>query len=208
MNVLIVNSSGGYDRLFRKLGHTLVYDESKADFLVFTGGEDVTPAFYGAKKHESTHNSTYRDVFEEGVFQRNLDKPKVGICRGGQFLNVMSGGEMYQDVGKHCGAHEITDLLTGETLLVSSTHHQMMKPSHKGLLVASAGLGGSRVWYEGTILKKDVSKEDIEVVYYEHTNSLCFQPHPEFENEIYHPMQAYFAKCLERYLDVQVEELV
>ncbi|MNQ59725.1 putative glutamine amidotransferase [compost metagenome] len=207
MKVLIVSSSFGYDGLFTSMGHELVTDVASSDLVVFTGGADVTPHLYRAKAHKETGNDPRRDAAEQMIFDDALERgiPMVGICRGGQFLNVMSGGEMYQHVEKHCGPHEITDLHTGETVLVSSTHHQMMKPSKKGLLVASSTLGGSREWYDHEIFHKDVSKEDIEVVYYPHTKSLCFQPHPEFAGEHYNPMKEYFKGLMERFVYEQVE---
>lgn len=203
MNVNIIGGNGGeYGRLFLSLGHTLVVDFAKADLIVFTGGADVSPEYYGDNKHPATVSGMYRDEMESVFFKAALELkiPMVGICRGGQFLNVMSGGRMYQHVTKHCRTHEITDLQTGERTYVSSTHHQMMMPSPKGILVASSTLGGTREWYDGEIFKKDVSTEDIEVVYYPHTQCLCFQPHPEFMSKEYAPMRKYFESLLERFL--------
>lgn len=202
MKMYIVNGSGDYNRLFLSMGMTLTNDLNEADIVCFTGGEDVTPSLYGDAKHPYTGNSVYRDTKEASIFEQCLANkiPMVGICRGAQLLNVMSGGRMYQHVEKHCGTHSITDLETGETILVSSTHHQMMMPSPRGLLVASSTLGGSREWFEGEVFKKDVSKEDIEVVYYEHTNCLCFQPHPEFVSPQYAGMKDYFVRCVNKYL--------
>lgn len=209
MRVLIIDSSFQYNKLFKDAGFELVDDITQADLLCFTGGADVSPHLYGDKKHPQTGNSPFRDAQEQTWFNRAKAAgiPMVGICRGGQFLNVMSGGRMYQDVEEHCGDHEILDLLTGEHVLVSSTHHQMIMPSPKGLLVASSTLLGKREWYEGEVFKKDVSKEDIEVVFYKHTKCLCFQPHPEFNAPQYVGMKEYFFKCLERYLDVQIAEV-
>jgi len=201
-NVFIVNGSSSYASLFVKLGFTVVPSLANADIVCFTGGEDVHPSMYGHEKHSQTYSNINRDHYEADIFNLSLSQGKsmVGICRGGQFLNVMSGGEMYQHVSKHCGDHEITDLETGEVVLVSSTHHQMMKPSSKAILVASSTLSGSREWWEEGVFKRDVSKEDIEVVYYPETNCLCFQPHPEFFSERYKNMQTYFGECLERYI--------
>lgn len=208
MNVLIVNSSHGYDQLFAKhLGHTLVQDVASADLVVFTGGADVSPHLYGAAPHRETQNQPKRDAMESLIFDDAIERktPMVGICRGGQFLNVMSGGAMYQHVDKHCGVHEITDVLTGEVVLVSSTHHQMMKPSQKAILVASSTLHGNREWFDNQIYKKDVSDEDIEVVFYPETRCLCFQPHPEFMGDLYIGMKEYFKRCLERFIYEDVE---
>jgi carbamoylphosphate synthase small subunit len=204
MNVFIADGGLEYYNLFKSLGHQIVDDFMSADLFVFTGGADVTPSLYGDKQHQYTGNDPERDRIEEKLFTwaENHHTPMVGICRGGQFLNVMSGGRMYQHVEKHTRSHTITDLQTGETVYVSSTHHQMMMPSPKALLVATAALGGSREWYDGNVFAKDVSKEDIEVVYYEHTKCLCFQPHPEFNSPEYEGMKVYFKGLLSRFLGV------
>lgn len=208
LNVHIVHSSYGYAELFKQAGCAVVPFED-AELIVFTGGADVSPSLYGAKQHGATGNDPYRDSKEKVLYQRALEQevPMVGICRGGQFLNVMSGGQMYQHVDKHGRSHHLTDLHTGEMIYVSSTHHQMIKPSPDAIIIATANEGGEREWYEGQVFHKDVSKEDIEVVYYPKTNSLCFQPHPEFIGAEYESMQDYFFSLLDRCLDIQVPAL-
>lgn len=201
-NVFIVNSSAAYADMFKRLGHDVVTDFTQAELVCFTGGEDVTPSMYGHAKHHTTWNNEYRDRYEADVYRmsRVMGLPMVGICRGAQFLNVMSGGEMYQDVSGHTVSHSITDLETGEVIEVSSTHHQMMKPSQKAILVASSTLGGDVTWWEGQVFKREVSNQDIEVVYYPETDCLCFQPHPEFIHSRYEGMTKYFGNLLERFL--------
>lgn len=204
MNVLIVNGSSDYRKLFEDMAHKMVHHLEQAQLVVFTGGADVTPSLYGDAAHPWTGNHSERDESEMKIFDYCQAKkiPTVGICRGAQFLNVMSGGRMYQHVEKHTRSHSITDLLTGETVYVSSTHHQMMMPSPEALLVATAALGGEREWFDGVTPRKDVSDQDIEVVYYKHTNSLCFQPHPEFDAAEYEGMKQYFKGLLSRFLEV------
>lgn len=205
MNVLILNSSHAYEQMFKELGFSLTSLVSDADLVCFTGGEDVTPAYYSCKKHEQTYNNPRRDAYESQFFDEALSRgiPMVGICRGGQFLNVMNGGKMYQHVDKHCGNHNLVDSHTGESVLVSSTHHQMMKPSDDAVIIATANLKGSREWYDKEVLCRDISDEDIEVVYYPLTNTLCFQPHPEFTG--YPEMREYFKRTLNHYvLDKEV----
>lgn len=201
LNVYIEYRSSQYTMLFIKLGFTVVDTPEKANLICFTGGSDVTPSMYGDSKHRTTGNDEWRDAKEERLFKwaREKNIPMVGICRGSQFLNVMSGGRMYQHVSNHCNSHSITDVETGEVVFVSSTHHQMMMPSTDGVLVASSNLGGSREWFDGPIARKDVSQEDIEVVFYPTTNCLCFQPHPEFTDEAYQGMFTYFSDLLKRY---------
>ncbi len=200
MNVYIVNGSGAYVKMFSDMGHNVVLNKDIADIACFTGGEDVSPHLYGDHKHKFTGNNEARDEYEKLMFQffKNKNIPMVGICRGGQFLNVMSGGRMYQHVTKHCGDHEITDSMTGDTLLVSSTHHQMFMPSPEAVLVAFSTLGGTREWYDGEVFMRDVSNTDYEVLFYPHTNCLCFQPHPEFVG--YPDMRKYFSDLVDSLL--------
>lgn len=206
---LIIGGGAEYHHLFKSLGFQTESVQRlyslDVDLVVFTGGHDVTPALYNEPKHPYTGNNPIRDAEETRIFTKALEQniPMVGICRGGQFLNVMSGGKMYQHVSGHTQSHYITDVLTGEVVYVSSTHHQMMLPSSRALLVASSAIGGTREWFEGGVAKRDVSKEDIEVVFYEHTKALCFQPHPEFSGAAYEGMKVYFASLLERFFSTE-----
>jgi len=203
-NVFVVDRDYQVENLFESNGFKLVNTPEIADIAVFTGGEDVSPELYGDTAHPRTFNNPRRDEKEIEVFKYLQAKniPMVGICRGGQFLNVMSGGRMYQHVSNHTGSHEITDAFTGQTLYVTSTHHQMMMPSEKGLVVAFSDLGGTREWYDGQVFRRDTSNTDYEVVFYEHTRSLCFQPHPEYMGEKYAEMRKYFFNLIKEYLNV------
>ena len=201
MKVFVIDGSTAYERMFASLGYSIVKSLEVAELVCFTGGEDVTPALYGDVAHKYTGNNVYRDAKEGVIFEQCVHKkiPMVGICRGGQILNVLSGGRMYQHVEGHGRSHSITDVLTGETVYVSSTHHQMIMPSDKALLVASSTLGGEREWYDGAVFKKDISNQDIEVVFYPETQCLCFQPHPEFTSAEYYGMKTYFKSLLSRF---------
>lgn len=202
MKAFIVDGNHQYEALMKGIGFEITYNSEEADIALFTGGEDVSPILYDAKNHPFTFSNITRDRAEMMLFNTFLSRsiPMVGICRGGQFLNVMSGGAMYQDVTAHGRGHEITDLQTGEVVYVSSTHHQMIKPSEKGLVVAVSSHTSDREWYEGGIFKRDTSNTGIEVVYYEHANSLCFQPHPEFNAPEYVGMKRYFKSLVEKFL--------
>jgi gamma-glutamyl-gamma-aminobutyrate hydrolase PuuD len=200
--VYIEQGNHQYTMLFIKLGFLVTNEVDKADLVCFTGGADVSPVLYKDAAHAMTHYDHWRDSKEQRLFETCKEKglPMVGICRGGQFLNVMSGGRMYQHVSRHTGSHHLTDLQTGDVIYVTSTHHQMMMPGKDALLVASANLGGTREWLDGVVERRDVSGEDIEVVYYPETNCLCFQPHPEFTAPGYENMFNYFGSCLSNYL--------
>lgn len=191
-NVLIVNGWHDYSLMWESMGYAIINDIKEADVICFTGGEDVNPQFYGHTAHHTTHYNTYRDVKEAEIFEyaQDLYIPMVGICRGAQFLNVMSGGEMYQDVTNHCRDHWITDATSGSIAKVSSTHHQMMKPSSEGVLVAFSQHPYTRTYWGGDKFVTEEAEIGIEVVKYEHTKCLCFQPHPEFND--YPEMRKYF----------------
>ena len=202
--VFIENGNHQYQMLFIKLGFTVVSSPDDADIICFTGGSDVSPHMYGDHAHPFTAANAYRDAKEERLFVEAQEKGKkcVGICRGGQFLNVMSGGRMYQHVERHTNSHYITDHETGEVVYVSSTHHQMIMPGEGAQVVATSNLKGKREWFDGQVAKKDVADEDYEVVYYPQTKSLCFQPHPEFTGDNTEQMFHYFASLLNRFLGV------
>jgi gamma-glutamyl-gamma-aminobutyrate hydrolase PuuD len=203
-NVLIVGGgSGGYSQMFRAAGWGLALDPFDADMLQFTGGEDVTPAIYGEETHHTTGNYFGRDLQEAGYFAIAVrtGKPVSGICRGGQFLNVMSGGKMYQHVSKHAvvGTHKLVDEQSGNDIAVSSTHHQMMRAGPDGIIVATADLGGFKQYMaDGTVVEAPAGEPDTEVVYYPHTKALCFQPHPEFFRPDHECFQYYF-ELINRY---------
>lgn len=165
--------------MFLKQGWEISTNSEEADLLQFTGGEDVTPALYGEGKHPTTDNNPDRDAFESDVYHYYIDKPKAGICRGGQFLNVMNGGKMWQHVNNHTRPHKATVFKSNQSFLVTSTHHQMMIPSMEGYIILEAS--------ESTI-KMDALKSynfekpemDCEAVVYPETKTFCYQPHPEW----------------------------
>lgn len=71
------------------------------DGVVFTGGEDMDPAWYGAEPSPMLNPpSRERDLFELALFAaaRQRELPILGICRGIQLINVALGGTLYQDL--------------------------------------------------------------------------------------------------------------
>ena len=131
----------------------------------------------------------------------------VGICRGGQFLNVMNGGKMWQHVTHHAGNHmariEIPPYNAGNkrrTIEVTSTHHQMMIPTDDALVLATADVALEKHKASYSKLGKggDIDP-DTEVIFYDDTNCLCFQPHPEFTHA---PPDCvdFFEECLANYI--------
>ena len=69
------------------------------DGIVLTGGNDIDPAHYGAKRHPSVIDiCPERDEFELALAKIALARgiPVLGICRGLQILNIALGGTLHQ----------------------------------------------------------------------------------------------------------------
>lgn len=67
-----------------------------------------------------------RDTRDQEAYEKHKDLPKVGICRGNQFLSVMKGSKLIQDM-RHPSSHFVIDEF-GDKFRVTSTHHQMVYP--------------------------------------------------------------------------------
>jgi gamma-glutamyl-gamma-aminobutyrate hydrolase PuuD len=78
------------------------------DGLVLIGGPDIDPRTYGAPPHPTTQSRPDRDAQEMALLTAAIDRdvPVLGLCRGGQLMNVMLGGTLHQhlpDVVGHDG---------------------------------------------------------------------------------------------------------
>ena len=127
------------------------------DGFLFTGGQDVSPEFYGMKDATGTVvPSPERDKLETLLLSKALqaDKAILGICRGLQFINAFLGGTLWHDLpsqhpsdtahrqGKPYGVptHKVSlngdlrTLLGKETLEVNTLHHQAIKDLGKDLI--------------------------------------------------------------------------
>ena len=196
--VCIINGNYQYAEMFLKNGYKGIHDPHQADLVCFTGGEDVTPSFYKQTAIAGTHFNPARDAKEQTIFEA-LDTAQVcvGICRGGQFLNVMNGGSMWQDVDSHGQSHFVHDFETKKEYWCSSTHHQMMRHSQDGEVVGADNRAKIKRDCWNTISRTDILHTDEEVIWYPKTKSLCFQPHPEFN--MVEPCRRYFFELLERF---------
>jgi gamma-glutamyl-gamma-aminobutyrate hydrolase PuuD len=185
LRVYVVGGGFQYVQMFYEAGFLGARNIDDCDIVCFTGGADVDPALYGEKALPETGYDRSRDDKETIVYADALaaEKPMIGICRGSQFLNVMNGGKLWQDVDNHAvhDGHDITDLKTGEIVeKMTSTHHQQMIPSAKADVLALACLTTMKKRDGDQMVRKNPDLDDVEVVWYEETRALCFQPHPEF----------------------------
>jgi putative glutamine amidotransferase len=188
----------------------------RADFdgVLFAGGEDVDPAFYGEEKKYDTVDVNYgRDQFEMKLLEHALHRrlPILGICRGAQVINVGFGGTLYQDLAQDAApefehrqtdagksrsdtTHTVTVTEAGSLLAdavsgscrVNSLHHQAIKRLGRGLKVTAHSEDG---------LVEAVEAAD------DYPFLLAVQWHPEEIAD--HPEQRrifeeFIAKCRER----------
>ena len=132
------------------------------DGLLVTGGEDIDPEYYGKPKNSQVglKLNESRDRLEFPLLRQALDQdlPILGIGRGLQSLNVVTGGSVIQDILGHqvVGDSESGDseyhriwispgsklasvLGSGGQVRVNSSHHQGIREAQKSqFLVASA----------------------------------------------------------------------
>ncbi len=157
-----VYRAGGLPIIFPMPGtDPTVLDEylASVEGLLFTGGEDVHPEFYGeAVRPKCEDIDRERDLYELGLAKRALERgiPTFGICRGLQLLNVACGGSLYQDLSERPETrHEhrtkreerarlrhgvrivpetrLRQIVGEDALKVTSTHHQLINRLGDGL---------------------------------------------------------------------------
>ncbi len=139
------------------------------DGVLFSGGEDVDPSFYGEDQLWACGDVLpLRDEFElklcRLLLEKHPEKPILGICRGEQVLNVACGGTLYQDVKSQLpgciahnqhqispyASHKVTidastklHAIYGATeVMANSFHHQAVKDIAPGLVITARASDG------------------------------------------------------------------
>ncbi len=136
----------------------------RLDGILITGGGDVDPRCFNEENTGlSKGMSRERDITETQLIKAavGLDMPILGICRGCQMINVVLGGDLYQDISLKQGTsnhnqdgdipgwypyHDIRieqeSIMYGifgkKTIGVNSYHHQAVKNPAKGLRVTAS----------------------------------------------------------------------
>lgn len=183
--VYIAEQDVGLQRMYEERGHKVTGNIVMADIIHWGSGPDLHPTLYNEDPLKGTHFQRDRDRRDNNVYLRSsLKQLRVGTGRGAQFLNVQSGGALWQKVDGHTSNHYIFDTVFSDRhtetkideIFVTSSHHQMMIPTTSAeVLGFSIGVSHNH--------KSDKDRKyigyDPEVVWYEKDRSLCFQPHPE-----------------------------
>ena len=109
---------------------------AQLDGIIFTGGEDFAPAYYGKEEHEKLGEvNVTRDTYDLTLFKLATDRniPTLGICRGLQLINVGMGGTLYQDLPaekpsdiNHRQEEEGTVPTHGVSVVEGSMMHQIL----------------------------------------------------------------------------------
>lgn len=187
MKVYITPVQKPYTEMFMTFNWEIALDIEDADLVCFIGGPDVGAHLYNNDRHPLAVSVRSRDDRDIKIFKmaQEMGIPCVGICRGGQLLNVLSGGTLYQHVDGHQMPHD-TMIMGGRIINVSSTHHQMMIPNRRidySVLASNTQIGTFKEHHLHSTPPALMNhiKDDVECIYYPHNNCLCFQPHPEHE---------------------------
>lgn len=173
-----------FAKIFSRAGCKRAPSVLEADLVIFGGGSDVDPALYGAKRHDTTFFNSARDSSDIDLYLLCVEHgiPMLGICRGAQFLHVMNGGVLYQDVDGHMGPHSMYDVVNNQHIdKISSVHHQMVVENVQGgmQIIGTSAKSNERALDNNNI--KVGTNADIEAFFYRDTCCLGIQGHPEYE---------------------------
>ncbi|MGN0157938.1 MAG: gamma-glutamyl-gamma-aminobutyrate hydrolase family protein [Brotaphodocola sp.] len=138
------------------------------DGILFTGGPDVHPFFFGEDTQAHCGNVCLkRDNMEFALLEiaMNHQKPLLGICRGAQMLNIGLGGDIYQDIPSQfpqdfpiahvqpfkyeIPSHKVevvpgtllASITEAPSINVNSMHHQAVRNVAPGLIASGFAAG-------------------------------------------------------------------
>lgn len=102
-NVRAIHQAGGIPLLLPYITGDNDIDQmvQQIDGLYLPGGYDIDPTLFGEEPHPKLGTIIpKRDKFEFSLIEKVLEKgkPILGVCRGSQILNIVVGGDMYQDI--------------------------------------------------------------------------------------------------------------
>jgi len=152
--------------------------------ILFSGGEDVNPSLYGHKSPDKLcYYSKSRDALDIKIFKLAIKNniKMVGICRGLQFLNVMSGGTMIHHINNHSNGtlHSFISPAIDHEIYVNSLHHQMVIPHKDAFIIGTTEKQLSTIYFGDNDQPIKRHTLDIEALYMPSINACGVQYHPE-----------------------------
>jgi len=149
------------------------------DLIIFPGGEDISPEYYGQADTYARFCNPNRDEFELKIFRycKKYLIPTLGICRGHQLINVVEGGRLEQDLffggfTPHSYSHELEWSNTNNFIYKIIGENEVCSTHHQG--ISEVGIFGT------SLAKKDGI---IEAVTFDKYPIITFQFHPEYYQE-------------------------
>jgi len=137
------------------------------DGLLFSGGADVDPFYFGEEPLSRMGEITpQRDVFELELAHQALgaDLAILAICRGIQLINIAAGGKIHQDISTqvaHAIKHfqkaprwysthkicikagsQLASMMQSKEVRVNSFHHQAVAEAAPGFKVTAQASDG------------------------------------------------------------------
>ena len=152
--------------------------------VLFTGGEDVSPSLYKDTSPKGLcHYSPERDAEEAHIFRiaRNNGIKMVGVCRGAQFLTVMTGGKLMHHVSKHAGGYHdmVCSMDTSTIIRVNSLHHQMCLPAKGNYIVGWTPKRISTEYFGIADKPVKYCGPEVEAIVFPEIKAFAVQYHPE-----------------------------
>jgi putative glutamine amidotransferase len=89
-----------------------------ADGVLLSGGGDVDPSTYAARRDNVHDDDAEADAFELAIIRavRAAQLPMLGVCRGAQLLAIAHGGRLSQRPPAVAGHTELSDMRPAEIL--------------------------------------------------------------------------------------------
>lgn len=131
-------------------GEYIKYVCNFADGILFTGGKDIDPRYYGEEIDEKCGEiDNIRDEFEISLYCKaaKQDMPILGICRGTQLINICEGGKCHQHIAGHDNTtHSVKinrdsllyKIIGKDELSVNSFHHQASSTISSNMQICAA----------------------------------------------------------------------
>jgi len=216
---ILVVGSAEYARAVRELGRVSGYVEDfianpkKFSLVLFTGGADVHPSFYGDVCQDlqpMCYSNIDRDLQEGYLF--NLAKKNgvkmAGICRGFQFLNVMDGGKMMHHIDNHENVtHQFECLKDNKIREINSFHHQMVIPGKDCKVVGWSPTKLSKIYFGDGDKRVKWEGPEVEAAIFPKAKACGVQWHPEWMR-VHEDGRNFFTNMVSNLLELPLGEFV
>jgi putative glutamine amidotransferase len=186
-------------------------DPEKISLVMFTGGADVHPSFYGGiDDRDWCMTSIGRDRLEKKMFDFCMEHniKMTGVCRGIQFLNVMAGGFMYQHITRHAGPdHDIYFPYDKSVRRVTSTHHQLVGLPNSAIPVAWSQPNRSDIYIGPYGTGVEAPEHEIEAAIFPNINAMGVQYHPEMMWDK-DPSKIHYGQMITDFVKMDMKEFI